>query len=164
MEVHILDTRSNKKKLAEIAKAMLKEMPKRKDGWNFSWRTLFKVEGSETYKITLKGESTEIEGMLMLTLMNDEMVYMNTIEIAPHNYGQKGKYDNVAGCLISYACLRSFELGANNYEGFLTFESKTELIQLYQDRYGATLAAGQRMFIEPAVSLKLIEKYLNIEL
>jgi len=164
MEVQILETKTNKNRLAEIARAMLKEMPKKKDGWNFTWRTLFKVEGSETYKIVLKDGVSEIEGMLMLTLMNDEMMYMNTIEVAPRNYGSKGKYDNVAGCLIAYACLRSFELGKNNYEGFLTFESKTELIRLYHDRYGARLAAGQRMFIEPEVSLELIEKYLSIKL
>ena len=67
-------------------------------------------------------------------------------------------------CLIAYGCPISFEIGKNNYEGFLTFESKTELIQLYHDRYGATLAAGQRMFIEPEVSIELIEKYLNVKL
>ena len=158
MKVQILETKTKKKKLAKIAKAILKEMPKKKDGWNFTWRTLFNVEGNEVYKLTLEHKPSEIEGMLMLTLMNDEMVYMNTIEIAPH------KYDHIAGCLIAYACLRSFELGKNNYEGFLTFESKTALIQLYHDRYGATLAAGQRMFIEPKKSLELIEKYLNLKL
>lgn len=164
MEVDILETRTKKEKLAEITSAILKEMPKKKNGWNFTWRTLFKVEGNEVYKLTLQENHSEIEGMLMLTLMNDEMVYMNTIEVAPHNHGSKGKYDNVAGCLIAYACLRSFELGKNNYEGFLTFESKTELIELYHDRYGATLAAGQRMFIEPEISLELIEKYLKLKL
>lgn len=89
------------------------------------------------------------------------MLYLNNIEVASHNLGLKGKYENVAGCLIAYACLKSFELGKNAYEGYLTFESKTELISLYQNRYRATLAMGQRMFIEPEMGLKLIDKYLK---
>ena len=96
--------------------------------------------------------------------MNDEMLYMNTIEVAPHNYGSNGKYENVAGCLIAFGCLKSFELGKNHYEGYLTFESKTELIQFYQKKYGASIAAGQRMFINPKAGLNLIEKYLNRKL
>ena len=28
----------------------------------------------------------------MLTIVNDEMVYMNGIELAPHNYGSKGSF------------------------------------------------------------------------
>ena len=106
-------------------------------------------------------DTKTIEGVLMFSVMYEEMVYMNNIEIAPHNLGAKGKYDNVAGCLIAYGCLKSFELGKNTYRGYLTFESKSKLIPLYQNKYGATLAAGQRMFIEPEVGLELIEKYLK---
>ncbi len=164
MEVHILETSTDKEKLAEISRATSIELPKKKDGWKFTWRNLFKVEGGQIYKLGIVDKESEIEGMLMITLMNEEMLYMNTIEVAPHNYGSKGRYDNIAGCLIAFACLKSFELGKNDYEGFLTFESKTELIQLYQDKYRANLAAGQRMFIQPEMSLKLIEKYLKIKL
>ncbi len=92
------------------------------------------------------------------------MLYMNNVEIAPHNYGSKGNYENVAGCLIAFGCLKSFELGQNHYKGYLTFESKTELVDLYKKKYNATLAIGQRMFIEPQEGLKLIEKYLNQKL
>ena len=100
----------------------------------------------------------------MFSLMNEEMLYMNNLEVALQNYGSNGKYDNVAGCLIAFGCLKSIELGQNAYKGYLTFESKTELLQLYQDKYGATSAMGHRMFIDPMVGLQLIEKYLNIKL
>ena len=136
-------------------------MPVKKDGWQFTWRTLYKTEGAEFYKLSLLSESTKVEGILMLSVMYDEMLYMNNIEIAPHNLGSNGKFDNVAGCLIAYGCLKSFEMGKNTYKGYLTFESKTKLIPLYQKKYGATLAVGQRMFIEPDVGLELIEKYLK---
>jgi len=161
METKILEAKSKKKIDALIEKAILKDMPIKKDGWQFTWRTLYKTEGAEFYKLTLVDSSSNIEGVIMLSVMYDEMVYMNNIEIAPKNLGSNGKYDNVAGCLIAYGCLKSFELGKNSYKGYLTFESKTKLIPLYQKKYGAILAMGQRMFIEPNVGLGLIEEYLK---
>ncbi len=161
MEIQIIDTKSRKKIVALIERANAKDMPLKKDAWQFTWKELYKTEGAEFYKIVLENDSSQIEGVLMLSVMYNEMLYMNNIEVAPHNLGTKGKYENVAGCLIAYACLKSFELGKNTYTGYLTFESKTELISFYQARYGATLAMGQRMFIEPNVGLKLIDKYLK---
>jgi hypothetical protein len=137
-------------------------MPLKKDGWQFTWKKLAKIEGAQFYKITLKDSPSKLEGLLMITLINDEMLYMNNLELAPHNYGSKGKYENVAGCLIAFACKKSFELGRGNYLGFLSFDSKTELISLYEEKYGAILAMGQKMFIDPGQGRKLMEKYLNI--
>jgi len=164
MEVKILELRTEKERVGQISKAAFKELPIKKDGWQFNWKNLSKVEGGEIYKLTLRTESPDVEGVIMLTLMNDEMLYMNTVEVAPHNYGAKGKYENVAGCLIAFGCLKSFELSKNNYKGYLTFESKTELIELYHRKYGAVLVSGQRMFITPETGLELIEKYLNQKL
>lgn len=98
----------------------------------------------------------------MLSVMYSEMLYMNNIEVVPHNFGKNGKYNHVAGALIAYACMKSFELGKNNYRGYLTFESKTELITLHQNKYKATLAMGQKMFIDPESGLKLMKTYLNL--
>jgi hypothetical protein len=137
-------------------------MPLKKDGWQFTWKKLAKIEGAQFYKITLKDSPSKLEGLLMITLINDEMLYMNNLELAPHNYGSKGKYENVAGCLIAFACKKSFELGRGNYLGFLSFDSKTELISLYEEKYGAIWAMGQKMFIDPGQGRKLMEKYLNI--
>ncbi len=164
MEVKIFDRTNRKEREASILKAIKKDMPKKKDGWQFAWRSLFKVEGSEIYKLVLNENPEKIEGVVMLSLMNDEMLYMNNIEVAPHNYGSGGQYDKVAACLIAFACLKSFELGRNGYEGFLTFESKTNLIRFYQNKYGSTLAAGQRMFIEPAKGIGLIDQFLKMKL
>lgn len=90
------------------------------------------------------------------------ILYMNAIEIAPHNYGTAGKLENVAGCLLAFACYKSFELGKGHYLGFLSFDSKTRLIELYEKKYGATMARGQKMFFSPAAGKKLMKKYLNI--
>ena len=161
MELQIIEVKSNKKVDAEINEALSKEMPTKKSGWQFSWKSLFKTEGATFYKLTLKDDLDKIQGILMLSIMYEEMLYMNNIEIAPHNIGSKGKFDNVAGSLIAYGCLKSFELGKNTYKGYLTFESKTKLIPLYEKKYGAARTMGQRMFIDPEHGLKLIDKFLK---
>lgn len=162
MKIQLKEVETGKLYEGQILESFPKEMPLKKDGWQFTWKKLAKVEGAQFYKITLKDSPKTIEGLLMITLINDEMVYMNNIEVAPHNYGSKGKYENVAGCLIAFASKKSFEIGRGNYLGFLSFDSKTQLISLYQEKYGATWAMGQKMFIDPIEGRKLMEKYLNI--
>lgn len=147
----------------QILESFLNEMPLKKEGWQFSWRKLAKIEGAQIYKIVLKDSSEKIEGLLMITLINEEMLYMNNLEVAPHNYGKSGAYENVAGCLIAFACKKSFELGKGHYLGYLSFDSKTELIPLYEKKYGATWAMGQKMFIDPGNGKKLMREYLNIK-
>ena len=89
------------------------------------------------------------------------MLIMDLVEIAPHNIGRESKrYDYVAGCLIAFACRESFKL-ENNYKGFLSFESKTELIEWYMDKYHAKIAMGQKMYIAPNDGQHLINEYLN---
>ena len=58
--------------------------------------------------------------VVMLFLVNSvlrKVAKANNIEVAPHNYGSKGRYENVAGSLIAFACYKSFELGKNYYLG-----------------------------------------------
>ena len=136
-------------------------MPSKKSGWQFIWKSLFKTEGAEFFKLILKDENFRLQGVIMFSIMFEEMFYMNNIEVAPHNLGSKGKFARVAGCLIAFGCLKSFELGKGTYKGYLTFESKTELIQLYREKYGATSSMGQKMFIDPERGLRLIDEYLK---
>lgn len=163
MEISLKDAETGESFEGQILESFPNEMPLKKDGWQFTWRKLAKVEGAQFFRITLNKSPKEIEGVLMITLINDEMLYMNNLEIAPHNYGRKGKYENVAGCLIAFACKKSFELGKGHYLGFLSFESKTELISLYQDKYGATWVMGQKMLIDPIRGKQLMNEYLNIK-
>ena len=71
-------------------------------------------------------------------------------------------YENVAGCLLAYACRKSFEIGRGNYNGYLSFDSKTNLIELYQNKYGANLAMGNKMYFSPETGKNLMKKYLLI--
>lgn len=155
---YIYDLGNNK--LIEVEIVLISEkMSLQKDGWNFDWNKLIKEKNTKTYALRLKDTSKSIEGLLQLRIEND-MLIMDMIEIAPHNFSSLNKkFNYVAGCLIAFACRESFKI-EGNYKGFLTFTSKTNLIEFYKKKYGATQALGQRMYIEDSIGLKLIEKYL----
>lgn len=161
MKVALLEAGSGKKLEAIITEAMQKDIPSRKDGWQFTWKKLFKTERALFFRIAAIERPGQTEGLLMLSLINEELLYMNAIEVAPHNFGSAGRYENVAGCLLGYACYKSFELGKGPYLGFLSFDSKTRLIELYEKKYGATFAMGQKMFFDPNAGKELMKKYLN---
>lgn len=91
------------------------------------------------------------------------MLFMNNIEVASHNIGRNKRYENVAGCLLAFACRESFDRGRGNYNGFLSFDSKTELIELYYKKYGASIAMGHKMYFDPEAGKRLMEKYLGIK-
>lgn len=162
MKVLLQETASGKTSEALIAEAHWEDTPSRKNGWQFTWRKLFKTEGALFFRLARTDTPGQTEGLIMLTLINNEMLYMNDIEVAPHNFGSGGKFENVAGCLLAFACYKSFELGSGPYQGYLSFDSKTQLIELYQEKYGATFAMGQKMFFDPSSGKKLMKQYLNI--
>jgi len=158
--MYILDVANKKLLEVVIVPATSEEIPLKKDGWNFNWRKLFKEDNTQTFVLRTKEDSQNIEGVLLLKVESD-MLIMDLIEIAPHNIGSTNKrYDYVAGCLIAFACRESFKVDGN-YKGFLTFVSKSNLIELYSNKYGATRALGQRMYIDPTNGLKLIDKYFS---
>ena len=148
------------KKLIEVEIVLASgKMPLKKDGWKFDWNKLIKEKNTKTYVLRLKDNTQSVEGILQLRIEND-MLIMDVIEIAPHNFSSSNKkFDYVVGCLIAFACRESFKI-EGNYKGFLTFTSKTNLIGWYKKKYGATQVLGQRMYIEGSIGLKLIEKYL----
>ena len=157
--VYILEVLKNKLVEAEIVLTKKENIPLKKDGWNFNWRQLSKKENVQSYVLKLVNSEKTVEGALLLKI-EENMLIMDVLELAPHNIGSKKRYDYVAGSLIAYACRKSFKL-EGNYKGFLTFVSKTNLIDWYIEKYGAELALGQRMFIDWENGKKLIEKYLN---
>jgi len=151
--------RTGKSFNAEILKVKNTELKKLK-GWNFNWFELAKSKKSEVYKLQTK----EIEALLMIHYLDDEFFEMKNIEVAPSNYGSKGKYINAAQILMSYACLLSFEYNKGPYKGYLTFISKGRLIDYYIEKYNAELVFRERMQINPLNGMKLIKKHLNLEL
>lgn len=156
----VFEVKSGLLKEAEIVKASNKDLPLKKDGWNFNWRIAFKKANSEVYILRLKkGEDKTVQGVVQLTLLNG-MMSMDLIEVHPNNRGKDKRLDFVAGCLIAFGCRESFKLD-NEYEGYLTFESKTVLIDIYKEKYGATQTFRNKMYISPEQGINLITKYLN---
>jgi hypothetical protein len=82
--------------------------------------------------------------------------YLHLIESSPLNLGKTKNYEGVPGNLFAYTCKTSWEKG---YQGFVSFTSKTNLIEHYEKTLGATHIGGHKMIIFPPEALKLIEKY-----
>lgn len=153
--IYILDKINGKLIKSEIVPIDKRKIPLKKDGWNFNWRQLSKEENGQTFFLRTINSPNQVEGALQLKFEYD-MLVMDALELAPQNIGQKNKrYDYVAGCLIAFACRESFKI-EGDYKGFLTFVSKTNLIEWYAKKYGAELALGQRMFIDWEKGEKLI--------
>ena len=156
----VLEVKSGLLKKAEIVRAGNSDLPLNKDGWSFNWRIAFKKANSEIYILRLKQDKDKIvQGIIQLVFLNG-MISMELIEIHPNNRGKYKQFDFVAGCLIAYGCRESFKLD-NDYEGYLTFESKTVLIDIYREKYGATQTFNNKMYISPKQGIKLISKYLK---
>ena len=158
--MYILDRKANKLEEAEVRMAKRAELPLKKDGWSFNWKIAAKLGNSQIYVLATLSNRQQIQGALQLH-MYEGMVVMELLEVHPLNRGSKNKkYDHVAGCLIAFACSEAF-LNEGNYHGFLTFRSKTELIEMYKNKYGATQTIGNRMYIDPDQGMKLMNQYLE---
>lgn len=85
-------------------------------------------------------------------------MYLNLIESAIFNKGKNKVYTGVPGNLVAFACNTSYERG---YEGFLSFDAKTALIQHYKETLFATHFKGTKMFIETPAAVRLINRYFK---
>lgn len=159
MQVKIANNR-NKEFVAQIEEFVSKDLKAIKTDWKFNWKQLYKSE-AKFYKIVC---DKEVQGIIKLEEENEAYFVLKNIEVAPWNYGSKGKFKNIAELLISFACLRSFEFNKGNYKGFLVFKSKGTLIEYYQEKYGAELIFRERMIINPIIGKQLIKKNLKIDI
>lgn len=146
--------------IREVSK---KDMPLKKDGWQFNWKELAKDKNKKFFGLYV---DELLQGMLSVELVKQPyeiMFFMHHVELAPNNFGSDGEYLEVAGCLIAYACRLSMNwLEMDNpYFGYVLFESKTKLIERYQEVYGAELVIGRKMCFTPDVGDALIKKYLD---
>lgn len=90
--------------------------------------------------------------------VEDDHVYMHLIESASFNKGKTKIYLGVPGNLVAYACRLSFQKG---FDGFVSFHSKTKLIDHYIKTLGAYHFGGHLMIIETLPARVLIEKYFK---
>lgn len=125
--------------------------------FEFDWQLERK---NEVYKIYLLDSKKEILGLMSIIDTPEEYrIHLNLIEVSRSNRGKSKKIDNIAGALIAFACEIAFKRG---YFGFVSLQPKTELINLYQDKYGFC-QYGRLLGVEQEASKFLINKYLNNE-
>jgi len=129
----------------------------KKNGWNFNWNAELKMKDRKVYKLTIKDNPKIIQGLASISNYNDHF-YLHLVESAPFNLGKNKLYEGVPGNLFAFTCKQSWDKG---YEGFVSFQSKTQLIEDYEKSLGAIHIGGHKMVIFPQAALKLIRKYFQ---
>lgn len=123
--------------------------------WNFDWQKELTDSTKAVYKLVLADSPKIILGLISIQDKGDH-IYMHLIESNKQNRGAGKIYLGVPGNLVAFACKLAFEKG---YEGYVSFESKTKLIQHYHKILGAQLLFGNVMAIETPAALKLVNQY-----
>jgi hypothetical protein len=129
----------------------------KKNGWQFNWISELKMPSREVYKLTITNNPNIIQGVVSLEVKTDH-VYMHLIESAPFNIGKNKTYLGVSGNLVAFACKLSFQRGG---EGYVSFLSKTKLIEHYEKSLGAVHIGGRNMVITTEAALILTNKYFK---
>jgi len=139
-----------------LTKTDLKSITKSK-GWSFDWKYELNQLDREVYKLTIIDNPDVLQGLISLTVKPDH-VYMFLLESAPFNIGKNKLYEGVPGNLVAFACKLSFQRGG---EGFVSFESKTKLIEHYVNSLGAYHFGSHLMVIDTIAAKKLVDKYFK---
>ena len=129
----------------------------KKNGWLFNWKNEYKQPDRDVYKLTIRGNSDIIQGLVSITEREDH-IYMHLIESATFNLGQSKVYVGVPGNLVAFVCRMSFHRG---FEGYVSFTAKTQLIEHYEKTLGAKNVGGHLMVINTDAALKLLDKYFK---
>ena len=143
--------------LLPISKEDLRPI-KKENGWSFDWKYEFEQPDRQVYKLTIRGNPNVIQGLISFSDENDHL-FMHLIESAPFNKGKNKIYVGVAGNLVAFLCKESW---SRKYDGFVSFISKTRLIEHYEKTLGAVHVGNHKMVIFPKEALRLIKKYFKI--
>ena len=145
--------------LTEISQLTKKDLTlvTKKNNWLFNWRDEFNDLQKEVYKLTIANNTQIIQGLISLTI-EDDHVFMHLIESAPFNRGKNKIYVGVPGNLVAFGCKISFQRG---FDGFVSFRSKTKLIEHYIKSLGAYHFGGHLMIISNEAAKKLVSKYFK---
>jgi len=131
----------------------------KENGWRFNWGFELAQFGRQVYKLITPKEPEIIQGLVSFE-KEAGFVKMPLIESAPFNVGKAKRYKGVCGNLLAYGCKWSFELG---FDGYLSFISKTDLIEHYIDTLGAVHLGGQRMAMFEDKARLLVNNYFPTE-
>lgn len=127
----------------------------KKTEWLFDWKAEAKDKGKSVYKLVINENPNVIQGLISLQDRGDHM-FMHVIESNKFNRGARKVYLGVPGNLVAFACKLSFEKG---YDGYVSFESKTKLIEHYRETLGAHLLFDNIMAIDTIAAMRLFNQY-----
>ncbi|GAB3643271.1 hypothetical protein [Spirosoma arcticum] len=97
-----------------------------------------------------------IQGLISLRDSGDH-IFVFLVESASFNRGKSKLYIGVGGHLFAFACKQSFEKG---YDGYISFESKTQLVNQYQQELGAArIGSSLKMFVDTVAAKRLVIHY-----
>lgn len=139
-----------------FSKSDLKQTQK-KNGWLFNWRHELGLPDREVYKLTIVNNPAVIQGIASLTIKADH-VFIQLIENAPFNRYKEKLYEGVAGNLVAFACRLSFQRGT---QGFVSFHSKTNLVDHYIKTLNAFHYGNHLMVIDTDSAKLLVDKYFK---
>jgi hypothetical protein len=153
----ILNTISGDSFPTDVYPVQLTDLKKvtKKYKWKFNWRQEFKLKDRTVFKLTIINNPHIIQGLLSISDLGDHY-YLHLIESAPFNLGKNKLYEGVPANLFAFTCKVAWDKG---YEGFVSFTSKTALIEHYTNTLGATHVGSHKMIIYPKEAQKLIKKY-----
>jgi len=160
----VLHVKSHKEVEVEISRLSRVDfgLLKKSKAFEFDWSA---YSHYDVYKLILK-ETREILGLMCLEDKSDTAFNCTEIvllETRPDQRGAGKTYDRIAGCLIAFAAREAFK---NGYEGWIFLIAKSQIAQLYHDKYGFEDIGGIntlaiRMASNSRNSMRLIQKYIN---
>ena len=127
----------------------------KKNDWLFDWKAEARLPDKMVFKLIIVDNANIIQGLISLQDRGDH-IFMPLIESNKFNRGVKKVYLGVPANLVAFACKLSFDKG---YGGYVSFESKTRLIDHYRKSLGAHVLFANIMAINTGAATKLVEQY-----
>lgn len=144
---------SFKTEVLELTPADIRKIKKAE--WLFDWKAEAKQPDRKVYKLVIADNADIIQGLITLQDRGDH-IFMPLIESNKFNRGAKKVYLGVPANLVAFGCKLSFDKG---YSGYVSFESKSRLIEHYRKTLGAQVLFGNIMALDTKASTKLVEQY-----
>ena len=154
----LINRKTRQKILCEIVEISENELSDilEENNFEFDWQQETEYD---LYALKIWGNKNTV-GLMALKDVKDELrIEIILLESSKDNIGTSKNYDNIAGCLIAWACRLAFIRG---YFGFVSLIPKTRLIEYYKNAYGFE-QFGRQLAVDTEQSYRLIKQYLQNE-
>lgn len=121
----------------------------------FSWRRVSLK--SKLYKLCITREKDILGVIALIDIPDEKRLEIKLLASSLENVGQNKVYENIAGCLIGFACREAVKRYAD--EACVSLVPKTVLKNHYKEKY-KMLEAGPQLFVEGEALVSLIYKFV----